>query len=359
MYGGAYTRLAKYSGLDAYSQSLSLSVVKSLGPKWTFTLSAAGSDSTLAQYLFEPSPLGVIVQVPSTFDDLAAAFAAGQFGNVQVAALLTGTPIPQTAGRTLFLGNKVLTYTAQAGLSYAASSRLQFHVAGFAAAGQNRYGGQDGVPPSNYVMPRSIGGNAGAGFSYSLSPRTEVGGDVGAYRSLNHFQSLYGTSANAHLGRKMGLHWFLNMNGGVSYSSVLQQLEGTPRTFQVIGGGSLGFQTGGHTFVGTYMRAANDAFGFAAGSVTSMSGAWNWRHPGSRWSVFTSYGEQQTRDTGFESLSGWSASGGISTGLSSHTSLTAQYVYMDSAGNFLGNASHYVVQSVRVSVGWTPQAVDH
>jgi hypothetical protein len=356
LYTATYQGMVHYSNLNAFDQSLSISAVRMLTPKWTFTLSASGQDNTLAQYLFQPSTLSIITQVPASLDDLAAALAAGQYSNAQVASLLTGSPGLQTPERSLLLGNRVLSYTAQASLEYALSSRLSLHFASFTAAGQTE-SGQDNVPGQNYVMPRSIGANAGVGFSYSLSPRTQIGVDVQASRLENRYQDAYTGTASASLSRKMGERWFLRAYGGGTYTDVTQQTFGTPKTSQVIGGGSIGFRTFSHSLVASYQRAANDTYGFAVGTVTTMSGAWNWRRAGSRWSVSASFGEQQTRNTGFESLSGWQASGGVSTTLNPHTTLSAQYVYMNSSGTYLGVFNSLAVQSVRVSLGWAPQAV--
>jgi hypothetical protein len=44
---------------------------------------------------------------------------------------------------------------------------------------------------------------------------------------------------------------------------------------------------------------------------------------------------------GFESLSGWQASAGVSENLSAHTALTAQYVYLNSARQLPGKSNQY------------------
>jgi hypothetical protein len=358
LYSGTYEGMVHYSNLNAYNQSLSISAVSMLTPKWTFNLSATGSDNSLAQYLFQPSAVSVLTQVPSSFDDLAAAVAVGQFSNTQVASLLTGAPLMQLPGRSLLAGSRILSYSAQASLGYALSSRWRLHFAAFTAAGQNRLDGQqDNVAPANYVMPRSLGLNAGIGFSYSLSPRTDVGAQVDGNRTVNHYQSAYVSSATGSLGRKMGMRWFLRVQGGGAYTLVTQNTIGAPKASQIVGGGSLGFRTHTQTLVASYDRAASDTFGFAVGTITSMSGAWSWRRMGSKWGLSASFAQQQTRNAGFASLSGWQASGGISTALSSHTSLSAQYVYLRDAGDYAGVFNNFSVQSVRLSLGWAPQPV--
>jgi len=196
LYSGSYGGEVRYSNLNAYNQSLSFSANRALTPKLTFTLSAAGVDNSVAQYLFQPSSLSVLTQTPATFDDLAAAAAVGQFSSSQVASMLTGAPLMQLPGRSLLAATRILSYSAQAGLDYALSSRMHLHFAGFAAAGQNRLSGdQQNTAPANYVMPRSLGANAGIGTTYSLSPRTTVGAELSANRSVNRFQSAYVTSA--------------------------------------------------------------------------------------------------------------------------------------------------------------------
>lgn len=358
LYSGTYQGMVRYSNLNAYNQSISLSANRLLTPRWTFTLTAAAQDNSLAQYLFQPSTLSVLTQVPATFDDLAAAVAVGQFSNSQVASMLTGAPVMQLPGRSLLAATRILSYSAQAGLEYALSARTRLHFATFAAAGQNRLvGDQQNTAPADYVMPRSLGANGGIGVTYSLSPRTDVGADLQANRTENHYQSAYVSSATASFGRKMGMHWFLRMQGGGTYSDFTEQTIGRAKATQVVGGGSLGFQAHSHTLVASYNRMATDNFGFAVGTITSTSGAWNWRRAGSRWGLSASFAQQQTRNTGFASLSGWQASGGITSTLSPHMTLSAQYVYLHDGGDYAGVFNTFNVQSVRLSLGWAPQPV--
>ncbi len=358
LYSGTYSGMVRYSDLNAYNQSLSISASRMLTPKWTFSLTASGNDSSLAQYLFQPSAVSVLTQIPSTFDDLAAAVAVGQFTNAQVASMLTGAPVMQLPGRSILAGDRILSYAGQANLGYALSSRLRLHFATFAAAGQNSLGGQQGnTAPANYVTPRSLGINGGIGFSYSLSPRTDVGAQMDGNRTVNHYQSAYITSATGSFGRKMGMNWFLRVQGGASYSDVTQQSMGTPKASQIVGGGSLGFQTHTQTLVATYNRSASDTFGFAVGTVTAASGAWNWRAMGSKWGLSASFSQEQTRNAGFASLSGWQASGGITNALSLRTTLSAQYVYLHDAGDYAGVFNTFSVQTIRLSLGWSPQPI--
>ncbi|HUB82483.1 MAG TPA: hypothetical protein VMB03_26985 [Bryobacteraceae bacterium] len=359
LYSGTYAGQVRYSNLNAYNQTLSLGASHKLGQKWTFSLNAVGSDMTLAQYLYQPSPLNVITQVPATFDDLAAAVGAGQYTNTQVAALLTGSPILQAPGRSLLLANRVLSYTGSAGLSYQASPRLQVHLDGSVSAGQSLLSNQDeeNLTPGTYLMPRTLGANAQMGVSYLLDPLTQVGFDVTESRTLNHFEDIYGTTATVSLGRKIAQRWFLNVHGGGTYDVVEQQTIGTPIGRQVVGGASLGFRTLSNTFLASYDRTGADGYGVAVGTITTASGSWSWRLPGSKWGLSASFGDQQTRNAGFVSLSGWEGSGGVNFAINPHASVTAQYVYMNNAGTYLGTYGSMAIQSVRLSLAWAPQTL--
>src|ERR1019366_9490916 len=357
LYSLTYAGMTRYSDLNALSHSLSMTASRQLTRKWTFTLTGAAQDSTLAEYMYQPSALSVLTQLPATFDDLAAAFSIGQFSNAQMASTLTGAGMLESPARGLLLGNRVLSYSANVGLNYAYSSRLNFHFASFSAGGQNRRGGQSGIPQENYVLPRSIGMNAGMGLSYALSPRTQVGLNVEENRVINRYQNAYTTNGTVSVGRKMGMRWFLSVNGGGSVTQMTQNSYGTPASRQVIGGSSIGFRTYTQTFVASYDRTSSDSYGFAVGTNTTATGSWNWRRPGSRWTISASGGQQQMRGTGFASMSGWEASGGISGRLNAHSTLSAQYVYFNSQGNYVGNLNSMIAHSVRLSLGWNPQTV--
>jgi hypothetical protein len=356
-YSGSYNGMVRYSALDAFNHSVSLSANRTLGHNWTASLSGTGQDSTLAQSLFQPSAFSVVSQLPASFDNLAAAFSIGQFSDAQIAAMLTGSPLLETPARSLLLGDRILSYSVLASLDYARSSRLSFHFGSFAAGGQHLAGANQPAVPQNYVMPHSIGMDGSVGMSYALSPRTQWGIEFGGNRIVNRYQTSNIGTATSSLGRKMGEHWFMRAYGGGSFAELTQQKYGAPRTRQFIGGGSVGFRMYANTLLGSYDRSSFDQYGFAVGTTTTLLGSWTWHRPGSGWGLFSSFGQQQIRNTGFASISGWQASTGWSKSLNSQMKLTAQYVYLSSAGNYLGVPTNLSVHSVRVSLDWVPQEI--
>jgi hypothetical protein len=354
VYSGGYSGMVHYSGVSGLNQTVDLSVSRELTPKLTLSLSGWASDQTIAQFLFQPQQLSVITQAPLSFQDFAAALSVGQFSNSQIASMLTGAPILQSPSQSLLYGDRILSYSGVLSLSYAYSSRLNFHVSGFTAEGQNRLGATTSGVPANYVMPRSEGANAGVGFTYMLSPRTSVGFDGGEYMLWNRYQRVRGTNATMSLGRKMTEHLSVHMYGGGSLMQMLQAGASQPTMHTIIGGGSLGIKGYSSSLALSYDRSSYDTYGFAAGVVTSESASWSWRHAGSSWSVFAGFGEEQLRNTGFASLSGWQASGGIGIQLARQVSMQLQYAHMRSAGTYNGFFNQFQVDSIRLSLGWVP-----
>ena len=59
MYSGTYTGVTRYSDLNAFSHSLSVTASRQLTTKWTFALTGAAQDSTLAEFMQQPSALSV------------------------------------------------------------------------------------------------------------------------------------------------------------------------------------------------------------------------------------------------------------------------------------------------------------
>jgi hypothetical protein len=356
-YSASYSGLIHYSNANGFSQWLNLGVSRKLASKWSVNLSASAQDATLVEVLNEPSALSVSSQLSADFNDFAAAFGLGNFSTSQAASMILGAPVVQAPLRALLLGNKILSYSGSTGLQYAYSPHLSFHASAFGSGGQNRSNSLDGIPATNYVLPHSLGAAAGVSWSSSLSPRTDVGVNLEGSRLHNGFQDAYTATATASVGRKMSPHWFARVYGGGTYTDVTQQQSGSPVSRQAVGGASLGYKTYQNTLVGSYDRSASDAYGSVIGTYQTASASWTWRRPGSRLSTFASYGKQQVTNTGFESFSGWEASAGGSEQLSANTGMSAQYVYFKTGGNYQGSPSSFSVQSIRVTLSWSPETI--
>lgn len=353
-YTGSYSGLVHYSDANGYSESLSITAEHKLAPKWDTSFSASGQDGTLIQILNQPNPLSVISQMPADVNDLAAALGLGNFSSSSAASAILGAPVVQIPIRTLLLGDKVLSYSGSAALSYAYSKHLSFHLGGSGSGGENRNPGLNGGPATNFVLPHSYNANAGMSWTYSSTPRTDLGINLEGNRLQNRYQSAYTATATASAGRKLTERFFAKIYGGATYTDITEQTSGSPKTEQFVGGASLGMKTHDQTLTATYDRSVSDSFASFVGTYTVFSGTWQWARRGSRFRMSASAGQQQVRNTGFESFSGWQAGGGFSELLTRTTSVSGQYVYFKTAGSFQGNQSGFSENSVRMSFNWAP-----
>jgi hypothetical protein len=340
-YGLTYGGSSRYQNLNALNHTFSLSASRVLTEKWTFNLSASAVDSTLVQLVYLPSTLDAASQSGATYDQ----FAAGT---------LNSAPLNSPVSTSL-VGDRVFTYATTATMNYSPSQRWNIHFGAVSAAGQNRSSNQNnGANQPNYYTPHTIGLNAGVGFSYALTPRTDIGADVTATRSSNTYQSGYTTAASLQLGRKMGEHWFLRGSAGINRNLLVHQASGSPSMQQVIGTASLGFQLGTQTFVASYGRNGSDLFGMGIGTNTNTSGSWSWSRPGSSWGLSCSVAYRQMIGTGFATFSGWSISSSFNEAVTDTLHAVLQYVHFHSNGSYFGSTTSVSVDSIRLSLAWAP-----
>lgn len=356
-YTPSYTGRVRYAEWNALNHALSIQARRKLAAKWTFEFAASGNISNLAETFFTPTVFSNVASVPASFPDLASAMLAGKYSNSQLASILTGAPLIESPGRNLFYGERMFMSAAQATLSYSHSPRLSVNF--LAHGDRSQYMSNNlatGTSGPAYLIPNATSAGANLTVSYSLSPRTQIGATASSTRIVSVLQDSYITSSNATLGRTMGSHWFLQVHGGVAVLQPVRQSLYLPSGPQPTGGGSLGFRTFSHTFLGAYDHIASDSYGYGAVSTASVSGAWKWRRPGRLWWVECGLSQQQLQ--GNQSRAGnlttWRVTGGWGRMLGAQSALLAQYVYMSYSGQ-LQNASYTSTQSaVRLSVLWSP-----
>jgi hypothetical protein len=357
LYTGSYSESRNYN-TSGFNHSLRMSAAWNLTPKWTLDISGTGQYQTLIEYLFEPSSSSIIAQSSNSFNGLSASNSVGPT-DASTAGSLTGTALGgaaplQSPALGLLVGARVLAYTGQVSMTYVASPRLSFHLGGLTAAGETSFGNASNISQPSYKIPHTIGLDGGATLSYEISSRTTFGVQVNETRNSNRYQDAYASQGSVSLGRKMGNNWFLRGSAGVGYTLVAQQAYGVPQTRQFIGSGSIGYKLQSHTFLASYNRSSTGASALAVGTSALFSGAWSWRRPGSNWGVFASVGEQKLSNTGYANFSGWTVSGGSTVHLVGNILLSAQYVYSNDQGTYLGNQTKLSVNSARVSIAWAP-----
>jgi hypothetical protein len=354
-YTPSYTGLLRNSKWSSMNHSLSFSANGKMSRKWTLGFSIDGQAASSNELLFTPAVMTRITAVNATFEDLAAALLSGSLTNTQLASILTATPIVETPSSVLLYGNRVLNMGASTSLTYSSSTRLSFHFTAGVARSQYLNDGQDPRSARNSaVLSGTSAGNAGFGLSYSVTPRTSFGLDGTATRSFSAFQDAYNVTARATLGRKVTNWLLLSIYGGGAKMFAVRTTTALPTGVQSVGGATLGIRRLAQSFTVTAGRSAADSYALGAGHTDSLSGAWQWRRPGSGWTLATSIGWQQLGGTPAISMDGWQATASLEHTLTHQVSVRTTYAYMDSSGSFLNVARDLRMHSVRLELVWQP-----
>ena len=355
VYTPSYVKRLRYSDGSTPNQTLSLNWRRNLTQRWTYTVAASGIDMSLSDALFAPTRFADVVAAPATFEELASAMVAGKFTNNELAAILTGAPVLESPEKMLFYGNRVLSASIITGLSYSRSSRLTFYVNGAANRSQNL---KDPNTPATvqptYLAARTTTESASMGMGYSLSPRTRLGVDFSSSRTTSNLQDAYTSTSNVSLGRTMGVNWFLQIHGGIGVIDELRQYSSLPAGPQYQAGGSIGYKTHAHTFIAAIDRSVSDSYGLGAADSLVGSGAWNWRRPGSSWSMSSNFGQQRLTGTRFGDISTWFATAGFARRVGVRTAVSTQYAYLSNTGLVGGPNWQGSLHTVRVSIVWSP-----
>lgn len=357
-YTPSYVARPEHTEYNSLNHSLSFAWSRKVGRKWGLNVSASGLVSDLQQTYFSPTLFGAVASLPATFDELAAGMLAGKFTNPQLAAALTGAT-PRVQPEQMFLyGRRVASVGVQTGLTWAPSERTSFHVS-LADARVQRLpsaGGSGSKGGSSILHTTSV--NAGAGWGYSVTPRTRIGIDVNTSRTLSHINDGYASGASFSIGRTMSQHWFLQGRGGAGVLNNVRQevpIRAATRNVQYTAGAGIGYKVRTHTFIGSFDRSLADAYGLGASSTRAASAGWVWKAPGSMWSLSANFGHQQLSGSPIQNTATWRATGGIARALTAHVFMSVQYAYFTLPPRLeLATAAMASESGVNVGVTWSP-----
>lgn len=330
---------------------------RKLGNKWTLTASANGLLANLEQLYFNPGVFSTVAAMPLQFDDLAGGMLTGKYTDAQLASALTGASLQASPEQGYLYGTRMLNVAATVGLAWAVSGRTSLsatltgsraqHVDGDGA------GGTTGAS-SGLVLPQMTTAGVSVGWAYSLSPRTQIGVDVSSSRTFSRLQRGYASRAAFSIGRTMSRRWFLQARGGAGALTYQQEVYANPRTAQYLYGGSIGYKTMSHTFLVSYDRSLGDAYALGSDSTSTATGAWNWHHPGSEWSISVSGGFQQLHNQIFSNTKSWRATAGVARSLGPNISMTAQYVYFQLPASIQRGGLDVPERGVSIALTWLP-----
>jgi hypothetical protein len=366
-YTPSYTARVRYSSLNSLYHAMSLNLSRTLAPRWRFVSSVVCDFSNLQQYLFSPTSLSKVASASATYNDLAAALLTSNFANnSQLGVIVSSLPSVESPLRFLVYGERVLTASAQASLSYSISPRLSLS---FTASGgrQQRVSEPQGVNGANsYLIPTSTSAGADISISYSLSPVTQVGGSVTTTRIFSGLQNFYATQSVATWERALGHRWLIQTYGGVGTINIVgpppgnivgRSLYDFPKTPHAVLGGRLAYKTTEHTFLASYKQPANGSYAFGASTTLSADGAWKWARPGSPWWTETSFDWQLIYGyNGAANTSGWRITAGLNRRLAPHIVFLTQYAFVSYAGIQTADR-RFSQNAVRIEVTWMPHPI--
>jgi hypothetical protein len=357
-YSLSYVGRVRNPDFNTLNHAFSLGWTEKLGRHWSLSVSAGGVVGDLEQLFFTPTVYSNVVSAPASYDDLTAAILAGKYTNAQLASMLTGAPIVESPAQTFMYGGRVLSATLSTALTWSPTGRTSFH----ASVSGNRLqhlqapgtSTQTTVAPPNALMPQISAASASLGWSYSLTPRTQIGVDGSTSRAFSRLQRGYASSVNVSFGRTLSRQWFMQANVGAGMLIYSHQAYAAPHSVQPLGSASLGYKTRSHTFLASYNRSLGDRYGLGSGSTSGATGAWNWRRPGTTWSVSSSFGYQELANSTFPSSKSWQANAGLGKALSRHVSMSLQYGYLRFPTSVTLVGANRSGSSAVLSLTWSP-----
>lgn len=358
-YTPSYTGYIRNSNLNALNHALSLTARRKLAPRWTLDFSLAGNLSSMEQSIFAPTALGNVAAAPATFADLAAGLLSARFtNNPLLGTILTRSPLIESPVANLIYGQRMLTASTQVSLSYSYSPRFTLIFSDGTARTQYMSSTKALTVTNPYLLANTTSGNASMGFSYSLSPITQIGGTVTVSRISSAIFDAYTTTSLATFGRTFGTRWVVQLHGGVAVTNSIRQIYSAPATQPgPATGGSLAYKTRGHTFLAAYDRTVNDPYGLGVETNSSASASWHYRHPGSSWWLDSSFSWQQLLGGQLLNTSGWRTTVDLSRSLGANIVFVAEYAHMDYSGGLQATRYHVSQDAVRASVEWIPHPV--
>jgi hypothetical protein len=327
-----------YPALRGTDQSFRLGLRIPLTPKVNLSLSGSGRSAILGSYLYSASMFS-----PARSAADPGRLSAG-FSGAGVASELLDSPVGLA-----FMGGRIRSGAASVELSFSQSSRLVWH----ATARVTR--DMPAQSASVEIFPGITWGQAGAGFSYSLSRRTSIGVDLEYSRS-------YITAAPVQLGfvsfnarHLLTRKWFVNAQGaGGAWSSPSAGQTGSVRPGYRAAGG-VGMNAGSHTLLISGQRSISNWYGLLYNTSTSGFFSWSVGRRGSPWDWGSSAGYEQLTSSSQTPIAGWFTRVRIGRQIGGNLGWQVEGVY---TGGTIANVNVLngpsARKGVRISLLWTP-----
>ena len=220
-------------------------------------------------------------------------------------------------------GSRMFTGSARIGFVREKSGRTSVFVKLSGNRSQHVNAAGAPVGSARLLIPQVTTTTAKVGWSYSLSPRTQIRADVYVTRTFSRLQQGYISVGSMSVGRTLSRRWFVHGSGGLGTITYSRQTYTTPHSLQYVFSGSIGYKTAGHTFVATYDRSPGDIYALGSSYTATAFAAWNWRRPGSAWTISAGSGYQELGNALFTNTQSWRANAAVARLLSRNLFLSA------------------------------------
>lgn len=344
---------------------LSVNLTHGLTPRLNMSFGVNASYSEFDQFAFTPAQYSLVTSAPGSFDDLINAIAGGQYSNSQIASLLTGAPVLESAARSSIYGNQALTANAMFRLNYSATPRL--HI-GF-NSGLNRYqnvGIKGDDLGRGAALARTTGANGSLNISYSITNRTSIGATLGATHTLSSIVKSTFLTYTGNISQRIGQRVFATISGGSGNVLNSGGRINTNYGSRYLANASLAVQaTNTQTFMAQVGRTFIDQFGLGVRYTQNATGSWSYSPQGGLWNATLFAGQMFSNRAQSASLNALFTGVGLSRRIGNNFGLTGQYFYTRS-NNTLGAAifgtatqGEFERSGLRVSLSWFPRPIEY
>lgn len=349
----------QYPISNGIGHTLGMAVSHNITPRLKFHATLTGQYSNVAQYLFLPSRTALAASVPGSFDEILQAIPSAR-EQADAPGALVGVPSLIDGPARLLLGDHLLTVGFETGVTYSVSPRFNVSAS---FRGQRMQGIQTDNAPipgsSQALISRTTSGGVTLDATYSLSPSSTLGFDLGSTRLISPQEDAFTQTASLTYGRTIGKNWFASVSGG---AGDIKQVSGTailPRGVLGIAGGSLGYRLQSNRWLVSYNTSLSDPYGLGTQRSQAITGAWNYARPFSHWNFSLGGGRQMFSSTGGVQgdLNGWIGQATIRRELGRTVSLEFAGTYANSRTTLAGLINGTTQRAARLSVVWTPHQI--
>lgn len=338
LYAPAYTRRMRYTDWSAFSNAVSLLLDHTVTNRLRFSISGAGAIRNREEIQFgqieTPSSNAASSTVPNASNPLAEG-------------------LGDTAAQSLFYGTRILTANVRTGVQYAFSPRLSITTGIGGTRMQYMRGRSNGGVEPEGLVPNVTAILGDVGVSYTLTPRTTIGGTFDTSRQQSRIQDVIIMNGRFQIERAMTQHLFVNAYGGAGQFRSLGVTLSEPGQIQHIAGAGVTYRSYAHTILGSFDRRVADIYGVGANSTRSLTGTWRWAHPRSRTWMSINASRVQLQSTIFPTTT-WRGTAELGRRVGGNVAIVGSYAYLGYSNLFIQSNGTLSQSAIRIGLTWTP-----